>query len=61
MTYMFRTSQGHRGVATKGKNKSWTIKVNGHPWQWLSGGTVHEMKNSVLESFPKATFQKVSR
>jgi len=62
MTYIFRTSKGQTGTATKGKDKIWTCKINGYtPFLYLYGGTVSEMKRCVREDYPKATFQKVSR
>ena len=63
MTYSFTTPNGKRGIATKGKDKFWEIKVegvfNGEPYHWF-GGTVADMKRVVRKDFPNATFQKVS-
>ena len=47
MTYIFKTSNGERGIAIKDKDNTWTCKINGHLVLWLSGGTVYEMQRAI--------------
>lgn len=61
MTYIFKTSNGERGIAIKDKDNTWTCKINGHLVLWLSGGTVYEMQRAIREDFPNATFQRYNR